>query len=359
MPGYAYRAQGTARRYEDLYEFTTDIGPTTAPTQTVEEPIDYTGAYVSPDQSTTTWVQEVDPYLVEVRSIGDQVWIRERGSLRWKALGEQPDAGSMANSLLTKLERMTSWTAADGTTGSCVITGTASVSNSNGLATTTTTVTTPPGSEMPTRIDIDEQIDAEQPDWGAESRRLVSYQVNTADEVTIEEPSVDTGPATAEEVRYAVEQRNCQTPPCEISDFEIEFEAHEDGVDLFGYRVGDKHAQVWFDDGLPSEMYGGSCEKSAFSWAEHRIDVGPDDDPKEPVLWIGGPMTLADTAELRIRYSDGVEDSYEISAPAYLVRGRASDTTELRIEKVSLVGPDGQELVSEDVPGMPPPIDGC
>jgi hypothetical protein len=70
-------------------------------------------------------------------------------------------------------------------------------------------------------------------------------------------------------------------------------------------------------------------------------------------------MTLADSATLRVRYSDGAVEEHEVSAPAYIVPNREHVDDGASILDVELIAADGTDLLGEARSGHGGHTAGC
>lgn len=70
--------------------------------------------------------------------------------------------------------------------------------------------------------------------WGELIQVTETYVVNCAAEVTIEPPPINNGPATVDEMMYAL-SRTCRFPPCDVTGLTLAYEVHAVSIDLFGF----------------------------------------------------------------------------------------------------------------------------
>lgn len=345
VASYTYRATG----YIDMWERFTGAhdDPLETPDTTIRRPTKSSGAYVAPDRLAQEYglVNARDEILEARLQTGDEVWIRFVGSRRWLQRDVEPEP---ANPILAIVDQPLDWAigGSDVMSGHCSLLGT----SADGPVAWTVKLTAPVGSDMPTNVEVTRRID-QPPDWERPILQNDVYVLQPDDQVTIDPPVVDTGPATEADVLYHVERRGCWEPPCDVRGFELVYEAHNGALDLFGYERPGASGYVWFEEGLAITAGGGQACPSVWDFSFHSGDSPTD------TLWIGGPLTAPETATLHVRQRDGQESEHAISAPAYIVPAGTVDESEL--VSFWIVGPDGDELFRYNEPspetGVPPP----
>ena len=205
-----------------------------------------------------------------------------------------------ANALLAELERIQRWEPVDAQTapGSCIVVGHAASGSVN--------ITTAVGSAMPSDIAIDDTT----------PRRVIEFVVHSADsELPIGEPSTDASSATIDDLRYALRHLGCQQPPCDVAQLRVAYAVHRPGLDVFGYALGaDTGGEASVVNGIVSEVRHTGCPTGGFTWHEHPAAGG--------TTWIGGSLTMVNSATLRLSYSDGSHPEYALAGRAYLVESK-------------------------------------
>jgi hypothetical protein len=359
-PSYAYEGEGYVERYEDLYARPGVVyGPETVPEIIVRMPLRFSGAYQAPDRSTFERALVYRDDVIEARrQVGDASWIRFLGSQRWRPVEGQLEE---ANALLALVERQsTTWRGPDreSVPGHCVLTG---ASTGADLERAVTVVVDP---RSPIPVTVEESVRGDfAPDWGRIVESTEIYRVLPDQAVVIEAPTVDTGPARAEEALYALARRGCRDAPCDIEGVRVVYEAHNGDVDIFGYEGPGRHGTVWFQDGLVvGTLHDRSAAPSAFAvnfFDFHVDDELGVDEVEESRRWIGGPISGDGSLTMRITFVNGVEEEFAVRAPAYLLPLGAPDSPEVR--EISVLAANGDELFhyeppeSEAPPGSPPP----
>jgi len=207
------------------------------PSTTVIVPRRIRGSYLAPDKFTEEIELVTRDDVIEARRlIGADRWVRFAGGMRWVAT--EPDTES-ANELLTLVQTQPgSWTGPDNRSspGYCRF----DASSTLQAVERSMSLDVDPTSAMSVSIFVATNVIAvDPPDWGAPVGSKMSYTVDPEADVTIKEPTIETGAVTAQEALYRYRRLYCGEGLCAPR---IVAETHA-GTDIFCIENGGELTQ--------------------------------------------------------------------------------------------------------------------
>jgi hypothetical protein len=135
----------------------------------------------------------------------------------------------------------------------------------------------------------------------------------------------------------------CGDPPCSIDNLRVTYAHHQPGLDMVGFEAGGGAGEAWFDSGRIRHVVQRGCVAPEFAWHEHGADDGS--------TYLGGPFTLAQSATIRVTFSDGSTDEAQIRPPVFVMPIREHTDDGAAILSVELFDPEGLPLTGATIPG--------